>query len=309
MDILVAVGTPQAARWMQAIRSVLPGANVREWTEGDASPADYALVWKCSAEALRPRAGLKGLFNLGAGVDALLAMLDESPIDAPIYRLEDAGMAQQMADYARYGVLHHMRRFEAYRQQAARGEWRPLEALHRRDMRVGVLGLGSLGEHVARTLASDGFIVRGYSRSHKTIDAVETFASSDGIDAFLDGLHVLINLLPATADTQGIIDRRTLACLADHACVINLARGVHVNEDDLLEALDAGRLAFAMLDVFAHEPLDAAHPFWRHPRVMVTPHISAATLIDDSARQVADKIVALEAGRDVSGRVDPSRGY
>lgn len=308
MDILVAVGTPQASRWMREIRSVLPGENVREWADGDAGPADYMLVWKSSAAALRPRAGLKGVFNLGAGVDALLALLD-SPIDAPIYRLEDAGMAQQMADYARYGVLHHMRRFEAYRQQAARGEWRPLEAMHRREIRVGVLGLGSLGEHVARTLASDGFIVRGYSRSEKAVDAVETYASRDGIDAFLDGLHVLINLLPATADTRGIINRRTLARLADHACVINLARGVHANEDDLLEALDSGRLAFAMLDVFANEPLDAAHPFWRHPRVMVTPHISAATLIDDSARQVAHKIAALEAGHAVSGRVDPSRGY
>ncbi|SAK49054.1 D-isomer specific 2-hydroxyacid dehydrogenase [Caballeronia fortuita] len=309
MDILMAVGTPHASRWMQAVQCVLPEAHVRAWRQGDDEPADYALVWKCDAAALKPRAGLKAVFNLGAGVDALLAMLPGVLVEAPIYRLEDAGMAQQMADYARYGVLHHMRRFEAYRQQAARGEWKALDAMHRRDMPIGVMGLGSLGEHVARTLAADGFIVRGYSRSTKTIDGIQTFGSPDGLDAFLEGLHVLVNLLPATADTHGLINARTLARLADNACVINLARGMHVHEADLLDALDSGKLAFAMLDVFTHEPLDAAHPFWRHPRVMVTPHISAVTLIDDSARQVADKIAAIEAGRAVTGRVDPSRGY
>jgi glyoxylate/hydroxypyruvate reductase len=309
MDILLAVGTAQASKWMDAVVHVMPHARVRAWTPGDHARADYVLFWKCDAAALAPRDGLKAVFNLGAGVDALIPLLAAASCDAPVYRLEDAGMAQQMADYARYGALHHMRRFEDYRRQAAASEWRALDALHRRAMPVGVMGLGRLGEHVAHTLAADGFIVRGYSRSKKCIEGVETFASDDSLLKFLDGLHVLIDLLPATSDTRNILNTRTFAPLADGACLINLARGMHVNEDDLLEALDTGKLGFAMLDVFAQEPLQAEHPFWRHPRVMVTPHISAATLIDESALQVAEKIAALEAGQTVTGLVDMQRGY
>lgn len=316
VDVLVAVGTAQAEPWLDIMQRALPHARVRAWTAGDRARADYLLAWKCAPQALAPRDGLKAIFNLGAGVDALLAILRAQPehamSDAPIYRLEDAGMAAQMVDYARYGVLHHLRRFGDYRSQAARGEWLPLPARQRRDMPVGVLGLGQLGEHVARALAADGFIVRGYSRSAKTLDGIETFAAetdANALDAFLDGLQVVINLLPATAGTRHILCARTFARMASGACVINLARGMHVNENDLLAALDANTLSFALLDVFEHEPLDAAHAFWRHERVIVTPHISAATLIDESAQQVAEKISSLEAGRAIGGRVDTTRGY
>jgi glyoxylate/hydroxypyruvate reductase A len=166
-----------------------------------------------------------------------------------------------------------------------------------------------LGTHVARALSSLGLPVRGYSRSSKHLHNIETFAGSQEFDAFLDGTKVLVNLLPSTSETEGILNRSTFAKLARGAYLVNLARGAHLAEDDLLDALATGQITAATLDVFAKEPLPPDHRFWREPRVTITPHISAVTLREPAVVQIAQKIEALERGEPIGGIVDSVRGY
>jgi glyoxylate/hydroxypyruvate reductase A len=224
-------------------------------------------------------------------------------------RLEDVGMAQQMCEFATYSVLRYMRRFDEYEALQRDHEWQKLKPHPRSEFTVGVMGLGVLGTEVARTLAPLGVPVRGYSRTAKQIEGVTTFAGDTQFDAFLDGVNVLINLLPHTPDTEGILNRRTFARLAHGAYVINLARGPHLVDNDLLDAMKDGQIAAATLDVFHTEPLPADHPFWRTPRITITPHISALTLREESVVQVAEKISALSRGEAISGIVDLKRGY
>lgn len=306
-----------APAWIASLTHVLPGADVRLWTPGDVAAADYAIVWRPPAELLAPPRGLRAVFVLGAGVDALLAHERRSPgmlpADVPLVRLEDTGMAEQMAEYAVHAALRYMRRFDEYelaqRQSANDAPWRALEPHARESFHVGVLGLGALGAHVAKALAALGLPVRGYSRTPKAIDAVATFAGEGEFDAFLGGLKLLINLLPSTPETDSILNARTFAQLAPQAYLVNLARGSHLVERDLIDALNTGRLAAATLDVFAHEPLPADHPFWRMPRVTITPHISALTLREPAVEQIARKIGALARGERIGGIVDRLRGY
>jgi len=309
--------TDDAPAWIASLARALPAADVRLWAPGDAAPADYAVVWRPPAELLAPRAGLRAIFVLGAGVDALLAHERRAPgtlpSDVPLVRLEDTGMATQMAEYAVYAALRYMRRFDEYelarRQPGSQPRWHALEPHPREAFDVGVLGLGALGAHVAQALASFGFRVRGYSRSAKRIDGVATFAGETQWPAFLDGLKLLVNLLPSTPATDGVLNRETFSRLASGAYLVNLARGAHLVEQDLIDALDEGRLAAATLDVFAQEPLPADHPFWRLPRVTITPHVAALTLREPAVEQIARKIEALSRGEAISGIVDRQRGY
>ncbi|SAK45565.1 glyoxylate reductase [Caballeronia temeraria] len=299
--------------WLGGLRRELPDADLRVWEPGDTAPADYAIVWRAPRELFANRPDLQAVFNLGAGVDAILDVERKEPGTLPpnakLVRLEDTGMAQQMVEYATYCALRYLRRFDEYDalQRERRWEKRPQHA--RESFTVGVLGLGVLGAEVAKGLLKLGVPVRGYSRSPKTIEGVHVHAGADKFDAFLDGVNMLINLLPHTPDTEGILNARTFGKLARGAYLVNVARGPHLVDADLLAALDSGQLAAATLDVFHHEPLPQDHPFWTHPRVSVTPHISAETLREESIVQIAGKIKALARGEPISGIVDFKRGY
>lgn len=307
--------TGDADAWRASLIRVLPGADIRVWRPGDAAYADYAIVWRPPRELFTPRKGLKAVFNLGAGVDAILRFEREAPgtlsPDVPLIRLEDTGMAAQMNEYAAYAVLRYLRRFDEYElmQRGSEPRWQVLEPHPREKFVVAVLGLGVLGTQVARTLASFGLPVRGYSRTQKTLDGIETFAGDASLGACLDGAMAIVDLLPSTPETEGILNRRTFARLARGAYLVNLARGAHVVEEDLLDALHEGQIAAATLDVVRDEPLPAGHRFWREPRVTITPHISAQTLREPAAEQIAAKIAALCRGEAVSGVVDVTRGY
>ncbi|WP_250525288.1 glyoxylate/hydroxypyruvate reductase A [Caballeronia sp. GAWG2-1] len=299
--------------WLGGLRRELPDADLRIWQPGDTAPADYAIVWRAPRELFANRPELEAIFNLGAGVDAILDVERKEPGTLPpnatLVRLEDTGMAQQMVEYSTYAVLRYLRRFDEYEALQREGRWQKLTQHARASFTVGVLGLGVLGGEVARGLLELGVPVRGYSRTAKTIEGVEVYAGPERFDAFLDGVHVLVNLLPHTPDTEGILNARTFAKLARGAYLVNVARGPHLVDDDLLAALDSGQLAAATLDVFHVEPLAKEHPFWKHPRVSVTPHISAETLRQESIVQIAAKIKALSRGETIGGIVDFSRGY
>jgi glyoxylate/hydroxypyruvate reductase A len=313
MKILFYEQHADAALWMHDLARELPEADLREWQPGDTAPADYAIVWRAPRELFANRPDLKAVFNLGAGVDAILDVERKEPGTLPpnakLVRLEDTGMAQQMVEYATHAVLRYMRRFDEYDTLQREGRWEKLKAHPRASFTVGVLGLGVLGTEVARSLTALGVPARGYSRSEKQVDGVTTYAGDAQFDAFLDGAKVLINLLPHTPDTEGVLNRRTFAKLAHGAYLVNLARGAHLVDEDLLQALESGQIAAATLDVFHTEPLPADHPFWRTPRVTITPHISAETLREESIVQIAQKVKAMERGEPIGGIVDLKRGY
>ena len=308
MKVLLYTPEQSLPEWHAALAAALPEAQVRAWAPGLAWAADYAALWYPAAEVLAGQKRLKAIFNLGAGVEALLKRV-QLPPGVPIIRLEDAGMAQQMAEYVTWAVLRYFRRLDAYAAQQSRAEWKLHAPADHAEFPVGVMGVGVLGLHVARTLLALGFPVRGWSRGKKQVEGVRCFAGAPELAEFLAGSRALVCMLPHTSDTEGILNRDTLAKLPEGAYVINVARGGLIVDEDLLALLDAGRLAGATLDVFHDEPLPAAHPFWRHPKVFITPHVSAVTLIDESAAQVAAKIRRLERGESVTGVVDPVRGY
>lgn len=316
MKILFWLPQADASAWLRGLSRALPHAELREWQPGDRAAADYAVVWHPPRELLAAREGLRAIFNLGAGVDAILALEHAAPgtlpRDALLVRLEDSGMAQQMGEYVQHAVLRYLRRFDDYARAQARREWHVLAPHPRETFTVGVLGLGVLGAQVARAVAALGVPVRGFSRSAKTLDGIATYSGElhgAQFDAFLDGVKLLVNLLPATPDTENILDARLFGKLERGAYVVNVARGSHLVEWDLLGALANGTLAGATLDVFREEPLRADHPFWREPRITITPHSSALTLRDEAISQIADKIEALARGETVSGVVHIARGY
>lgn len=292
--------------WLQGFAQALPGADISVWQPG-APQADYAVVWAPPQQFMDEQPGLKALFNIGAGVDALLKL--RLPPHALVVRLDDAGMAVQMAEYVCHAVIRHFREFDAYEADMAEGRWGYRKPRLRSDFPVGVMGLGVLGERVARALAQFDFPVHGWSRSAKAIEGVRSFAGAAQFNDFLAASRVLVNLLPLTPDTVNVMNKDTLARLQPGAYVINVARGAHLVEDDLLEAIGSGHVAGATLDVFRTEPLPAGHPFWNHPRIAITPHTSARTLREESVAQIARKMVALERGEPVAGVVEAARGY
>ncbi|MBP6647746.1 MAG: glyoxylate/hydroxypyruvate reductase A, partial [Burkholderiaceae bacterium] len=223
--------------------------------------------------------------------------------------LDDAGMSAQMAEYVCHAVIRHFREFDGFAADVAQGIWSFRKPRRRAEFPIGVMGLGVLGERVAKALASFEFPVNGWSRSAKVIEGVRCFTGPEQLDAFLTATRVLVCLLPLTPDTRDIMRLETLARLKPGGYVINVARGAHLVDEDLVTLIDRGHLSGATLDVFRTEPLPQGHPFWHHPKITVTPHTSARTLRDESIAQIVGKIQALERGEPVAGIVEPDRGY
>ena len=308
MKLLFYTAATNAVAWVDALTRAMPEASVGTWPEDASGAADYALLWKPPAELLAKLTGAKAIFNLGAGVDSLQSM--PRPLEAiPLIRLEDAGMAEQMAEYVVHAVLRRYREFDAYAEAQRAALWQPRPRLDKSAFRIGILGLGVLGVAVAAALASFGFPVDGWSRSLKQIPGVRSFAGTAGLSGFLGRCRVLVCMLPLTVETRGMLNRALLSQLAQGAYVVNVSRGALLIEEDLLTLIDSGALAGAALDVFQEEPLPPSHAFWHHPRITVTPHVSAATLIEASVAQIAGKIRRLEAGLPVTGVVDRANFY
>ena len=306
MNITFCCTDTKAEPWLQGLQAALPDATISVWQPG-APQADYAVVWAPPQQFVDEQAALQALFNIGAGVDALLKL--RLPAGMRVVRLDDAGMAVQMAEYVCHAVIRHFREFDAYEADMQAGRWGYRKPRLRSEFPVGVMGLGVLGERVARALTQFDFPVNGWSRSPKAIVGVRGFSGTDGFNDFLAASRVLVNLLPLTPDTQDIMNRETLSRLQPGSYLVNVARGAHLVEEDLLALIDSGHVAGATLDVFRQEPLPAGHPFWNHPRIVATPHTSARTLREESIAQIARKMLALQRGEAVAGVVDPGRGY
>jgi glyoxylate/hydroxypyruvate reductase A len=218
-------------------------------------------------------------------------------------------MGVQMAEYVCHALIRHTRDFALFEVQAEQGLWQEPPVLDRADFPVGILGLGVLGEQVARAVQHFGFPVLGWSRSARDLDGVRCLYGQAQLPEFLASTRVLVNLLPLTPQTENLLNRATLLQLQAGAYLINIARGRHVVDEDLLSLLDSGHIAGATLDVFRTEPLPADHLYWRHPRVTVTPHIAGRTMLQDTVQQIVAKIKALQKGEPIEGVVDRARGY
>lgn len=305
--VLIAT-TGASENWVKAFRAEAPDRALSIWPDcPDPAAVEWAAVWRPPAGLFEKLPNLKGIFSLGAGVDALLER-DDLP-NVPLVRIVDGGMAAQMAEYALYGILHVHRSFDLLRRQQLKAEWRDPGIADPEALRVGVLGLGALGVGVLDRLKPFGFALKGWSRSPKQIDGVECLHGLDQLPAFLGGIDVLVILIPLTEETRGLISRERLDLLPKGASVINLARGPIIDEGALIRHLDTGHIRFALLDVFEVEPLPTKSPLWFHERVIVTPHSSAATLHRPAARQILAGIAALEKGETPAGLVNRSRGY
>ena len=309
MALLFRSTVDSAARWRAQLTRLTQELEVRVWPEiGDPAAIDYALVWRPEPGFLASLPNLKLILSLGAGVDHLLGD-PRLPLHLPILRLVDPHMTDAMSEYVVLQVLRLHRRDLDYRNQQGAGVWRELDQQNAGQRRVGILGLGELGQDAAKKLKALGFDVAGWSRSEKAVEGVRSYAGAAGLAPLLGRSEIIVCLLPLTAETEGILNKRTLALLPKGAALVNAARGAQLVEEDLLAALASGQISAAVLDVFREEPLPVDHPFWYHPRVVVTPHIAAFTNPATASPIILDNIRRFEEGRPLLNRVDPARGY
>jgi glyoxylate/hydroxypyruvate reductase A len=309
MALLFKSELDRADLWAEALRRCDPALEVRVWPElGAPAEIDYALVWKPPPGLLASLPKLKLIFSLGAGIDHLTSD-PVLPPGVPVLRMVEPGLTGGMTEYVVMSVLMHHRRMVDYAGLQRDKVWEILPTPLAAERPVGIMGLGVLGAEAAAALTGLGFDVAGWSRTAKSIAGVESFHGTEQLEGFLARSEILVCLLPLTGETRGILNARTFAQLPRGAAVINVGRGDLLAEDDLLRALDGGQIGAATLDVFAAEPLAPDHPFWSHPRVVVTPHIASLTVPDSGARAVIENIRRLEAGAPLRNVADLGRGY
>jgi len=298
------------AVWKQALRAAMPEEDILSFSELSAeqkSRVDFAIVANPDPADIAALPGLTWVHSLWAGVERLVLELGEKA--PPIVRLKDPELSRVMAEAVLAWTYYLQRDMPAYRKNQEKALWQELDYRHPGEMTIGLLGLGALGTAAAERLTHAGFNVSGWSRSEKAIAGVETLTGDDGLQTLLEKSDILVCLVPLTDATRGLLDAGRLAVMKQGAALINFARGAVIVADDLLSALDSGRISHAVLDVFEQEPLPTASSFWRHPKVTVLPHISAPTSRESSARIVAGNVRAWRQTGDLPDTVDMIRGY
>lgn len=308
MSILYRSDAPRAAAWASYFAEHAPDLDFRVWPDaGDLGKVEYLIAWQVPPEFLAELPRLKVLFSSGAGIDHL--DLSAVPAHLPVVRMVEPGIINGMVEYVSLAVLALHRDFFDYAQAKAARSWTPLEVPPASSRTIGVMGMGSLGRSVLERLATYGFRLRGWNRSPRDMDGVETFAGADQLQPFLEGCNVLICLLPLTPATTGLLNRKLFSALPAGAALINVGRGPHLVDADLLDALDSGHLSRAILDVTDPEPLPPEHPFWAHPRVFLTPHVASMTQPGTAAPILLENVRRHQRGEPLMGLVDRSRGY
>jgi len=316
LALLVNGGTENwsPARWEARFEAVCPDRRVVLLPDPALDPAEvhYAAVWKPKPGELAAFSNLRVIFNLGAGVDALMA--DRSLPDVPRVRVAVGDLTDRMTEYVVLHVLMHHRQEPYLRESQRLKRWAPKYQWAAGALTVGVMGLGTLGAASARALRALGFRVVGWSRSEKRIDGIPCFHGTDGLDAFLRQTNILVCLLPLTPATRHVLDREVFTKLNRDSplgapVIINAGRGGLQNEADILRSLDDGTLGAASLDVYETEPLPEASPFSSHPKVVLTPHNAADTDADEISKYVAQQIARFETGQTLENVVDRTRGY
>jgi len=295
-------------RWASLFATHAPDIDFHIWPSiGDPASVRYLAAWQPPENIAETFPNLELVFSVGAGVDQF--DLSRIPEHIPVVRMIESGLIAGMVEYATLAVLAAHRDWLTYTAQKSIGRWQAMPVRTADTRRVGVLGLGVLGKAVLEKLHGFGFQCAGWSRSEHQLPGIECFSGEQGLSDLLARSDILVCLLPLTDATRGILSRELFKQLPKGATLINLGRGDHLVEADLLDALYRNHLASAILDVCSIEPLPKNHPFWRHPRIMLTPHVAGMTQADTSAEAVLDNIRRHREGRPLVGLVDRERGY
>jgi glyoxylate/hydroxypyruvate reductase A len=311
--LLLHLSDVDEASWAEKLRAALaPYPVVRRGEAFDPADVRYIFVWKPKPDAFDGLDGLKAVLSLGAGVDAL--MKHPRLPDAPIVRFVDADLSQRMSDYVVAHVTMHHRLYTRFRADQKAKRWSQLYPPAASETTVGIMGMGVLGQDAVARLKPLGFALRSWSRTPKAIDGVEGFAGEESFEAFLGGTDILVNLLPLTPDTTGILNYETFSKLRrgkldGGPVIVNAARGGHQREADIVKALGDGTLGAASLDVFETEPLPASSPLWDIENCYITPHIAAISNEKSGVAYFSKIIRAHEAGEPLINVVDRKRGY
>jgi glyoxylate/hydroxypyruvate reductase A len=307
--LLVIVSGFDVEPFVDELKRLDPQLDIRIWPQvGNADDIEFALTWNHPLGEFNKFANLKCIASVGAGVDSILRDPD-LPKGVPLTRVVESSMAQFMSEYVILGVLNHCRQLDIYRKDQADKRWQPRIPLLARDNRIGLMGLGQLGADAAAKLRQLKFEVIGWSRTLKNIAGVASYAGDAALDEFLSRANILVCLLPLTPATRCILNRDTFKKLPAGAYIINVARGEHLVEEDLLAELDSGHLSGACLDVFQIEPLSEDHPFWIHPKIIITPHISSLTDPKAVMPQIVENYHRMKSGEALFNVVDVKRGY
>lgn len=295
--------------WKQALLAESPELEVYSYLEEHPkSEIDVALVWKHPVGSLADYPNLKLIACAGAGVDFIFEDPDV-PKNIPITRIVDDKLAEDMSEHVLAVILGHLKNLETYKLQQTQKTWKPM-AYHRiSDFTVGIMGLGELGSCLAHDLSRFNFTVQGWSRSPKSIKNVNTFSGDEELSGFLTSSEILVCLLPLTDDTAGILDKSLFKKLPQNAFVINVARGGHLVDGDLIEMLDNGHLSGAGLDVYHEEPLPTVHPFWDHEKIHMTPHYASVSEPKSVVPQIIENYRRLQNGEDLINEVSKEKGY
>ncbi|MBN2720632.1 MAG: glyoxylate/hydroxypyruvate reductase A [Proteobacteria bacterium] len=309
MSIMIVYPNGKTHRWVEALHAVDPALKVEVWPEiSDPGKVSFALCWNQPPGVLRQFPNLKCISSLGAGVEHLLGDATR-PASVPLTRLVDDDLKQFMAEYVMLGILEHLRRFEDYRRQQKLGKWARMQSRRISTMGVGLMGFGEIGRYVGYKLWDFGFKVHAWTRTPKQTDHLRVYSGIGEFDEFLKHADILVCLLPLTPETQNILNAKTFSRLPANAYLINVGRGSHLVEDDLLAALDSGRLSGALLDVFREEPLPQHHPFWRHGKITITPHVASVTNPESVCTQIVENYRRALAGMPLLNPVNAERGY
>ena len=294
--------------WADVFARELPEADFRCWPDaGDLDDVRFLVAWTLPEDLVARLTNLEVLFSIGAGVDQL--DLQKVPASVRVVRMIEPGIIKTMAEYVAMAVLALHRDLPFYLAAQRAGQWSPRDVLLAGERRVGIMGLGELGLATADALLPHGFRLAGWSRSRRDIAGVTCFAGEEGLDPFLAQADILVCLLPLTDETRGILCRETFSKLPHGARLVNAARGGHLVQDDLLEALESGRVEAAILDVSDPEPLPPGHPFYAHPAVFLTPHIAGVTRTDSAVHSLLENVRRAMGGLPLVGEVERSRGY
>jgi len=307
MTFLYKANATRGIEWARYFAARAPDLPFRLWPDiGDPAQVRYLAVWAPENIAANFR-NLEIVFSVGAGVDQF--DFSQLPAHVPLIRMLEPGIAESMVEYVTMAVLALHRDLLHFIAQQREQTWREIRITQAVKRRVGVMGLGLLGQAVLERLKLFGFPLAGWNRSPRTIEGVSCYAGRETLPDFLAQTDILICLLPLTGETRGILNTALFEALPRGAQLVNVGRGGHLVEADLIDALERSRLSAAVLDVAEHEPLPAGHPFWSHPRILLTPHIASMTTPETAVEFVLNTIDRHRRGETLPGRVDRERGY
>ena len=309
MAILIISPETNNDSWIRSFKRIDSNIDIRNYpNEGNPDDIELAFVRNHPKGILNKYKNLKCICSKGAGVDHIFKDPD-LPHNVPITKIVDNDLTNSMKEYVLTMILNYKRHIHTYLKQNQSNDWKVYVPLQKKDLVIGVMGLGNLGDACATLLVDHNFEVRGWSRTEKNIINVSTFFGSNQLNTFLEGVNILVCLLPLTDDTKNILNKDLFSKLSKDSYVINVARGDHLVENDLIKFIDSGHLSGACLDVFREEPLPKPHKFWKHPKIIITPHISSLTNPKTAALQVYENYKYALDGKPFINVVDKILGY